>query len=109
MAKLQIFRVGVEPAVRLAATELRKYLARATGAGIAVRPRRHHSASCAGIWVGTFAGLEQAGSGNEEEDAILIDAGRQTTLVAGSNPRSVLLAVYRYLTELPRDDARTGN
>ena len=87
----------------LAAAELRKNLARATGWKVTSRVRRTYDPAAAGLWVGcfdTFPHLANASVDSAFDDEIHIEVGAADGIVAGINSRSVLLAVYRYLTEL---------
>lgn len=91
---------GEHPTVRFAAAELARYLGRATGARYAVASGVGRAG---GIRVGTAAELggEAAAIPAVEDpradDAVLVAVERGVGLVAGTNPRSVLLAVYRFL------------
>ena len=75
-------------ATRFAAKELARYLALLTD-------------KMPNLRVGTFEalGLPPA-EGGEFDDEILIETTARSGIIAGANDRSVLLAVYRYLTEL---------
>ena len=100
MARMNIYRVGDDQPIRFAAAELKKYLHRATGAGKAISTRSGKGCerNTPGLWLGTFAAL---GLGKDKPDDVIdikVSAGRGH--IAGSNSRSVLLAAYRYLTEL---------
>ena len=56
-----------------------------------------------GCWLGTFDQLAVDGpkvENAEYDDAYVIDMAGTVGVIVGSNPRSVLLAVYRYLREL---------
>ena len=100
MASLHIHHVGRDRPIRFAATELKRYLGRATGdvASIAVRAHKTYDRRAGGLWLGTCAGL---GLGADDaDDAIDIRVGARGGHIAGANPRSVLLAAYRYLTAL---------
>jgi hypothetical protein len=98
-SKWTIVRVGDDEPIRFAAGELRKYLNMATGEEIAVRKRKTYEPAGRELWLGTFAGLG-LGADTPDDDAIRIDAGKKGGLIAGSNPGSVVLAAYRFLTEL---------
>jgi len=100
MAELRIYRVTDDKPIRFAATELKKYLARATGAARAIRVRsgRTCGPDAVGIRLGTFESLGLGRDGPDDMIDIKVRSGRGH--IAGANPRSVLLAAYRYLTEL---------
>ena len=99
MATLSIYRIGDGTAIRFAATELRKHLTKAGGAPITVRALKQYDPTTPELWLGTFAGLGLADD-VPDDDAVRIDVGKRGGLIAGSNPGSVVLAAYRYLTEL---------
>ncbi|MDY7011072.1 MAG: DUF4838 domain-containing protein [Planctomycetota bacterium] len=103
MSNVQIYRIGSDAAIRFAARELRKYLARATGRKFIIRPRKLYDKTSTGIWLGQFAdfpgAVPQAASEDPIDDELFIRTGRTGGIIAGANPRSVLLAVCRYLRE----------
>jgi hypothetical protein len=101
---MTIFVLGSDEhsTLNFAAGEARAYLERMNeGMVLKVVPRRHYQAGEAGLWLATFAqvGLT-AESTHPLDDEIHIDVQDGSGLIAGVNPRSVLLAVYRYLMEL---------
>ena len=105
-----------DPAVAFAAQELGRYLAQIGGSvsGAPMPPPSPPSPPDAarnggGFRLGTFGDFDRLGAaarawpaaGNPElDDAVFIEARGLSGTIAGSNPRSVLLAVYRYLWEL---------
>ena len=101
---LTVYALGETQPVRFAARELCRYLARATGSRPSLRSRRRHDSQAPGLWLGTFADLGDAApaptSDHPADDEILIRVGPKGGVIAGGNPRSVLIAAYRYLTEL---------
>ena len=87
--------IGSEPPIRFAAAQLRAYLKRAGANG-----------ACGEIRV---AAMQTLGLGEHDgNDRIIIDVARRGGIIAGDKPRSVLLAVYRYLRELGFDWVRPG-
>lgn len=87
--------LGGGTAAKFAAKELQRHLAMLTGD----TPQIVRSAGA--LRLGTFEDLGlPAGSGGDFDDEIAIDVGPDGGTIAGANDRSVLLAVYRYLTEL---------
>jgi len=88
-----------DPTIRFAARELKSYLTRMTGQSVVLR-----SSGSRGIRLGLIGEFAQAPEVSVEDptldDAIYIDVSGGSGVIAGINPRSVLLAVYRYLTEL---------
>lgn len=96
-------RVGVrghDPVVRFAADELARYLAAVTGRDI----ERGGDDQGAGFVVGLASDIPNVSAPRVDDvhadDGIVIDCREDQGVIAGVNPRSVLLAVYRYLTEL---------
>jgi hypothetical protein len=89
-------------ALHFAASEARAYLQRMNeGTAVELVPRQDYRPDEAGLWLATFAqvGLTaQSSHPLDDEIHIAVQDGRG--LIAGANPRSVLLAVYRYLMEL---------
>jgi hypothetical protein len=93
--------------VALAVSELSRYLALiAPGVPIALAPDTGYFDPAAALCLGTFAAFGDAQQSWPNvadptlDDAILIDVVGGAGIIAGSNPRSVLLAGYRYLTAL---------
>jgi hypothetical protein len=100
--------------VAFAAAELARYVAllaptppgRQARGSAPARDAAGQSRGDGGLRLGTFADFGgsfrpwPAGRRPELDDAIYIEADGPAGIIAGSNPRSVLLATYRYLTEL---------
>lgn len=99
---IRIACLGSDPTIAFAADELGRYLEIATG----VRPSVEHVQSLSGDalnlgLISDFAELRMpAVPCTELDDAIEIGTDGPSGHIAGNNPRSVLLAAYRYLTEL---------
>ena len=96
---MQVNCIGDHQTVRYAAGELAKYLRRMTGADASIKIGR----SPDGINVGLASdlGIEMPSVADPVvDDAVSIRVWDGRGYVVGNNPRSVLLAVYRYLTEL---------
>ena len=96
----QVVIHGDHVAVRFAARELSRYLGRATGHALPVR-RSGRNPEASGFHLGVCDDLgvaRPAGIGRDD-DWICIKARAGGLLITGSNPRSVLFAVYRYLQE----------
>jgi hypothetical protein len=99
--------VGEHPTVHFAAVELAGILRRVLGEGVpvAIEPAAVYQPSKAGaLWLGVG---EQVGLGEAclvrdpvWDDAVAIAVRAGQGRIAGSNPRSVLLAVYRFLTTI---------
>lgn len=79
--------------LRFAARELSRYLRRATGEPLPIQPASSAPAGIAALRLGLL-GAEM------EVDRIVIAPEGSGYRLAGTNPRSVLFAVYRYLSEL---------
>jgi len=97
---LTIKKITSNPTVDFAAEELKKYLRmmmpRCGEIEISYAPEAKD-----GFRLGLMAdfGLDTSEAGDLDLDDILhIDCDTEGGIIAGSNPRSVLLAVYRYLT-----------
>jgi hypothetical protein len=99
-----ICRLNALPGVQFAAAELRKYLAKATEHGLRVCGTKTYDPAKPGLWLGLFSDFSgqtpPAASENPFDDEILIRTGPNGGIIAGSNARSVLLAAYRFLSEL---------
>ncbi len=90
---------STNPTIRFAAGELKAYLSRATGRKVTLR--RKGSGDIKVGLIADFAELTAPDVPDPKlDDAIHIDISRGSGVVAGVNPRSVLLAVYRFLTEI---------
>lgn len=106
-AGCRIITLGRAAPIAYAADELARYLA-ALSPGAASAPERAGTPPGAApeLRLGTFADFGDAArpwptvAQPEWDDAIYIEVSGLAGSIAGSNPRSVLLAVYRYLTEL---------
>lgn len=98
-----IHPVGGDPTVRFAAEELRACLVRMGVAEAPMEPAAAYRADLPGIWLGTadaFPGIRMPAVADPKwDDAVRISVKDGTGVVAGSNPRSVLLAAYRLLHE----------
>lgn len=89
--------------ILFAAHELAKYLEAVTASGWIVNNEKHHDERNEGIWIGLPADLPDAPrfvSGQTDDDAVWIDVSCGKGTISGTNPRSVLMSVYRFLTEL---------
>ncbi len=98
-------RIGVEPAVRLAADELSQYLQR-IDPDLSVEIRVYSAfdrTATRVIWVGRCPELDQnlpEVSDPELDDAICIRVEDGAGFITGTNPRAVLISAYRFLREL---------
>ena len=100
---LTIRPVGHHSTVLFAAEELAAYLTRMTGIEACISEARHCDPAQAGIWLGTSDTIPGTSCPATEDplfDAVAVRVKGSSGTVVGANPRSVLLAVYRYLTHL---------
>lgn len=106
-ADTTIHYVGEHSTLEFAAAELSKYLGRMTaGTWSAVETEKFDPAavqSTGGLWICLENDLPSASlpevDDPELDDGIYIDTTGSRGVISGSNHRSVLLAVYRFLTE----------
>lgn len=98
----KIHQSGSSPVVAFAAQELQKYLQRMTGQAIPIEvlpPGRTDARD--GIWLGHIQELNGAPDGlltSDFDDWIKVDITHGQGYIMGVNDRSILLAVYRFLT-----------
>ena len=95
-----IYKITSHPVVDFAAEELKKYLRMMMPFCNEITIRYAPDAAD-GFRLGLMADFELDTSEAEDlelDDIIHIDTDAESGIIAGSNPRSVLLAVYRYLT-----------
>ncbi len=98
---LYINKINLHSAIDHAAEELRKYLLMMMPEGDAVFTRYSPEAR-EGFRLGLMAdfGLDTSDAEDTElDDIIYIDCDENGGIIAGSNPRSVLIAVYEYLKQ----------
>lgn len=95
--RLRIVCCTADPVVRFAAQELKKYLRM-------MMPSRGdieigEDSAQEGFHLGVFEafGIREAGIDNRLDDVIHIKVEKECGVIAGSNPRSTLAAIYRYL------------
>jgi len=106
---LTIRPIGDAAPIQFAAAELRQYLERiCPDASCAVEPaERYVAGDEAALWLGTFDVLAAGGAQGPwpevadpaMDDALAIEVQAGIGFIGGANPRSVLLGVYRLLTE----------
>ena len=96
----QIKKVRIDCTVDFAAEELKKYLRMMMPAASDI-PISYAPEAKDGFRLGTFAdfGIPFEGEDVSLDDVVHIEADEKGGILAGSNPRSVLFAVYRYLKE----------
>ncbi len=105
---ISVHAISDNPVVVFAVEELKRHLAHMSGCDMRIA-----SGTAKGLNVGLMADFPALDAPNvpnpELDDAIHIDTTGLDGIIAGINPRSVLLAVYRYLTELGCRWVRPGN
>lgn len=90
------------PAIQFAAAELARYLRLATGKAVPVIPERDLRPGDVTLRLKLEAGAggRSASALRHADDSVRIGADGRGYVLAGSNPRSVLFAAYRYLRAL---------
>lgn len=101
---LTIAAIGDHPTIRFAAHELQSTLALATGLPASVEQRAAYDADADALWVGLDNAFPTptlpAVHDPRFDDAIGIHTDGARGVITGINPRSALIAAYRYLHEL---------
>ncbi len=105
MHEITINCIGNHITISYAAAELKNYLERISGEKAIITSRESYDPSEKGaLWIGlthSFPGLEVVKVEDSIfDDAVYIKVKAKEGIIAGINRRSVLLGVYRYLTEL---------
>lgn len=99
-----VFRIGDHPTIAYASEELARCLSAMSGRPVATRVEPGYDPSKQGLWVGpadAFPGAQiPAVEDARYDDAVAADVREGTGYLTGSNPRSVLLSVYRFLRSL---------
>ena len=102
----RVYHVTDEDPVGFAGRELGEYLSRLLGRRVPVAQRdaSERDGQTDALWVGpasAFDGVSAPPVDDPElDDGVVVETDGTAGLVAGTNPRSVLLAAYRYLREL---------
>lgn len=103
MEPITIYRLDNTPPAELATKELKRCLGKMTGRPVKVRVGKTYEPFIPGLWLGLLAdfGLQADPSSDPDwDDAVHIRTTGDSGYIAGTNERSILLAAYRYLTEL---------
>ena len=95
---VKIYRINPDPVVTFAATELKKYIRMMMPRGGGITPVYNPDAKD-GFRLGLMSdfGIEPDVEDIYLDDVIYVKTDKEGGIIAGSNPRSVLQAVYRYL------------
>ncbi len=103
MWKIKVVTAGVDDkacaTLCFAGQELKKYLSQSTSEAIILGDGTNEEEGVILLGVGLRKELKEV-KDPTIDDAILIDVKGHTGVITGVNARSVLIAVYRYLTEL---------
>ncbi|MBI3920762.1 MAG: hypothetical protein HY318_05030, partial [Armatimonadetes bacterium] len=98
-----IYQLRTDKCVRFAAKELQRCIERATRTKLPIERATGYDPKLPGLWLGLSQDFGDAApppfSEHPFDDEIFVDTNRKGGIIAGGNPRSVLLAVYRFLTE----------
>src|SRR5262249_8178763 len=104
MTSIRIAIADDHPTIIFAAAELQRYLAQATGQAVDLLDRGAIGSEKPALWLGLAqhvpgAALPPSAASADArfDDAINIATEAANGSICGNNPRSVLLAVYRYL------------
>ncbi len=97
----KIYKINESPVIDFAAEELKKYMRMMMPrCGEIVIERKLDATDNFRLGLMSDFGIDTSEAENTElDDIIHIDTNEKGGIIAGSNPRSVLLAVYRYLQE----------
>jgi hypothetical protein len=99
--QFQICRLGHQPVVVFAADELARYLSIMTRKPVSARYTTAFADEAKVLYVGELedfeAGLSLPCEASAWDDALVLKTFGKALALSGSNPRSVLFAVYRYL------------
>ncbi len=102
-ASILVRPIGTHPTVIYAAEELARCLGRLSGHSAVIECAGVYDPAIAGLWVGTSEQINASAcpqTQSKDADAIAIKVAGSNGTIVGANHRSVLLAVYRYLTHL---------
>ncbi len=101
--KITIAKIGDNKTVGFAVEELKKYLKK-IDANLFIDVysyKKYDEKVKNALWVGLDSSFEVVKTPDATlDDAILIDVAENVGVISGANPRSVLIAVYRFLKEL---------
>ncbi|MEG0014232.1 MAG: DUF4838 domain-containing protein [Cellulosilyticaceae bacterium] len=98
-----IYRLGNQETLKYAARELASYLTLVTGEDIfKIVEKENYNKALEGIWLGVADDMEITFEVEDKQldDGIAIEITRGNGVIVGINERSILIGVYRFLTEL---------
>jgi hypothetical protein len=107
---IMLYICGEHPAAQYAASELARYLGLITGQPVDTRRVNPRFGSWA-LWVNTQPGqllMLPEVANPDLDDAIVVQMEAGSGVLIGNNPRSLLLAVYRFLREIGCSWVRPG-
>lgn len=101
----RIAKIGYNKTISFASDELRKYikLIDCDAEAAIINVDGYDTALSGALWVGIDSAFSEKlpeVECDELDDAILIDVADGRGVITGTNPRSVLIAVYRFLSEV---------
>lgn len=103
---MRIYFIGNDKVVGFAVEELLKYIKMMSIERLSViaeQKLEYNPSLAQGLWVGLFSSfpdIAHLSTGNIDlDDAVYINVTNGAGVISGINPRSVLLGVYRFLTE----------
>ena len=101
----KLIQLGSHAAIAFAADELQRYLSRMdrTSRISRILSDRYNAASAGALYIGidpAFDGLLPKADDPNRDDGIYINVTNGAGIITGTNPRSVLIAVYRFLRAL---------
>ena len=100
---ITIRQIGMDAPIHLATREFARLISTMTGEFAEFNVVSHYDETVGGLWIGemsAFGIARQCEAPSTMDDEIFIKIKGDQGMIAGGNPRSVLLAVYRYAREL---------
>lgn len=100
MKAIRIAIAQSDPVLFFAAEELAKYAKMMCGRDYIIMQRAYDPALNGILWLGVSLSRQLPSVDDAElDDAIVIDVSAGSGMITGTNPRAVLIGVYRFLTE----------
>lgn len=104
---VRICYIGYHPTIIFAAEELLKYIKQISGTHLSLETaciKSYNPISSNVLWIGLLSDFDLMPKKNIDDpgldDYIHIDIRQMSGIIAGINPRSVLIGVYRFLSEI---------